>query len=307
MTTNSMFEEPWWLDAVAPDRWKAIEIEKDGAIVARLPYVVKNRMGLKLITMPKLTPCLGPWLKESTAKYTKQLAQQKDLYTALIEQLPTYDFFCLTFHHSMTNWQPFYWQGFTQTTYYSYAIENLQNLDLVWNGFKENIRSDIRKAKKQVIVRTDLEIDRFLDLNLLTFARQGKKLPYSRDLVHRLDDACVQNKARRMFFAEDPQGQIHAAIYIIWDRNSAYYLMGGSNPELRTSGATSLLMWEAIQFAATVTKQFDFEGSMIEPIERFFRAFGGRQIPYFKVVKNSPRMQVLLSGREIVRSIVGNR
>jgi Acetyltransferase (GNAT) domain len=307
MTTNSIFEETWWLDAVAPNQWNAVEIEKDGAVVARLPYVVKNRMGLTLFTMPRLTPSLGPWLRESTAKYTKQLAQQKDLYTALIEKLPAHDFFCLNFHHSMTNWQPFYWQGFSQSTCYSYVIENLQDLDLVWDGFQDNIRREIRKAKKQVMVRTDLDIDCFLDLNLLTFERQGKKLPYSRELVHRLDHACVQNQARKIFFAEDPQGRIHSAIYMIWDRNSAYYLMGGSDPELRTSGAASLLMWEAIQFAATVTKKFDFEGSMIEPIERFVRAFGGRQIPYFKVRKNSPRMQVLLSGREIVRSIVGDR
>ncbi len=307
MTTNSIFEEPWWLDAVAPNQWNAVEIEKDGVIVARLPYVVKNRMGLTLFTMPRLTPSLGPWLRDSTAKYSKQLAQQKDLYTALIEKLPPHDFFCLNFHHSMTNWQPFYWQGFSQTTFYSYVLENLQDLDLVWNGFQENIRREIRKAKKQAIVRTDLDVDRFLDINLLTFERQGKKLPYSRELVHRLDRACVKNQARKIFFAEDPQGRIHSAIYMIWDRNSAYYLMGGSDPELRTSGAASLLMWEAIQFAATVTKKFDFEGSMIEPIEKFVRAFGGRQIPYFKVRKNSPRMQILLSGREIVRSIVGER
>jgi lipid II:glycine glycyltransferase (peptidoglycan interpeptide bridge formation enzyme) len=307
MTTNSIFEEPWWLDAVAPNEWNAVEIEKDAAVVARLPYVVKNRMGLTLLTMPRLTPSSGPWLRESTAKCSKQLAQQKDLYTALIEKLPTYDFFCLNFHHSMTNWQPFYWQGFTQTTYYSYVIENLQDLDLVWNGFQENIRREIRKAKKQVIVRTDLDLNRFLDLNSLTFERQGKNLPYSRELIQRLDDACVNHQARQMFFAEDPQGRIHAAIYIIWDKKSAYYLMGGGDPQLRTSGATSLVMWEAIKFAATVTRKFDFEGSMIEPIERFFRAFGGRQIPYFQVRKNSRRMQILLSGREIVRSIRGPR
>ncbi|KZZ15518.1 hypothetical protein A3751_17170 [Oleiphilus sp. HI0080] len=42
-------------------------------------------------------------------------------------------------------------------------------------------------------------------------------------------------------------------------------------------------MWEAIKFASTVTKRFDFEGSMIEPIERFFRGFGAMQKPYFQI------------------------
>ena len=59
--------------------------------------------------------------------------------------------------------------------------------------------------------------------------------------------------------------------------------MGGGNPTLRNSGATSLCMWEAIKLASTVTKVFDFEGSMIEPIERFFRGFGAMQKPYFAI------------------------
>jgi hypothetical protein len=42
-------------------------------------------------------------------------------------------------------------------------------------------------------------------------------------------------------------------------------------------------MWEAIKFASTVTESFDFEGSMIEPVERFFRAFGARQTSYHTV------------------------
>ena len=83
--------------------------------------------------------------------------------------------------------------------------------------------------------------------------------------------------------AEDSEGQRHAGIYIVWDENSVYYLMGGGDPLLRRSGATSLCMWEAILFAASLKKSFDFEGSMLEPVERFFRGFGADQIPYFSI------------------------
>jgi hypothetical protein len=48
-------------------------------------------------------------------------------------------------------------------------------------------------------------------------------------------------------------------------------------------------MWEAIKFASTVTKRFDFEGSMIEPVERFFRAFGAKQTPYFALTHRPSR------------------
>ena len=86
-----------------------------------------------------------------------------------------------------------------------------------------------------------------------------------------------------MLFACDESGRVHAVAYVVWDDAAAYYLMGGGDPELRTSGASSLLMWEAILRARNVTDVFDFEGSMLRPVERFFRAFGGRQIPYLQV------------------------
>ncbi|QIZ69365.1 GNAT family N-acetyltransferase [Oxynema aestuarii AP17] len=306
LEVNSIFQQPWWLDAVAPNSWNAVEVKKNDRLIARLPYVVKQKYGLTMLTMPKLTQTLGTWLESSNAKYAKQLSQQKDLMNSLISQLPSYDYFCQNFHYSITNWLPFYWQGFTQTTRYTYVIETLNDLDTVWAGFQENIRKEIRKAKKKVIVNTDLDIEEFLNINSLTFQRQGKKLPYSREFVRRLDTACTEHQSRKTFFAEDAQGHIHAAIYIVWDENSAYYLMGGADPKLRNSGATSLLMWEAIQFAATVTKKFDFEGSMIESVERFFRAFGARQLPYFQVTRMSQRMKLLRSGRDMLTTLVRN-
>lgn len=87
--------------------------------------------------------------------------------------------------------------------------------------------------------------------------------------------------------------------------------MGGSDPDLRNSGANSLCMWEAIKFASTATKAFDFEGSMIEPVERFFRAFGARQKPYFQISKiNSPFVKIYQDIRSwggMLKKLVRNR
>jgi hypothetical protein len=168
----------------------------------------------------------------------------------------------------------------------------------------ENIRREVRKARKQLKVRDDLGLEQFLDINTLTFKRKGKRLPYSREYVRRLDAACVAHNARRMFFAEDAHKRIHAAAYIVWDENSAYYLMGGIDPELLGSGGMSLVMWEAIQFIATVSRKFDFEGSMMETVARFFRAFGARQVPYFSVGRISRRMKLLLTGKKMLQAII---
>ncbi|MBK1988487.1 GNAT family N-acetyltransferase [Sphaerospermopsis aphanizomenoides BCCUSP55] len=300
-----IFSQDWWLDAVCGEEsWDVVLIEKDEKIIATLPYYRREKLFFIGLNMPSLTQTLGPWLAPLTGKYATQLAQQKEIFTALIEQLPPYDFFHQNFHYSITNWLPFYWHGFTQTTRYTYVIEDLTDLNQVWNNFQSNTRRVIRKAEKEVVVHTDLEIDKFLELHTMTFQRQGKALPYNRELVLHIEAACLKHQSRQIFFAEDNQGRIHAVLYLIWDDYSAYYLMGGGDPKLRNSGAMTLLMWEAIQFASTVTKKFDFEGSMIEPIEIFFRDFGAKQIPYFQVTHTSRRMKPLMAGRDIFKALV---
>ncbi len=291
--TIPIFSQAWWLDATAgAENWDVAVVEKGGKLMAALPYLTKRQRWSTLLTQPSLTQFLGPWLRESNAKYAKALGQQKDLMEALIDQLPKFDQYSQNWHYQQQNWLPFFWRGFKQTTRYTYVLPELTNEEALWQEVQANIRTDIRKASDRfnVRVRDDLGIKDFLALNRLVFTRQEMPLPYSESFVENLDKACVAHSSRKIFIAEDPQGQRHAAVYLIWDENSAYYLMGGGDPELRNSGATSLCMWEAIKFASTVTKRFDFEGSMIEPVERFFRAFGAIQTPYFAVTKTPSRM-----------------
>ena len=301
-----LFSQAWWLDATAGEgAWDVALVEKGGGIVAAMPYVPRQRYGFTLLGQPALTQTLGPWLRETEGKSATRLAQHKDWLQALIAQLPPFAHFTQNWHWQMSNWLPFYWAGFQQTTRYTYILQELSDEQELWQGLQENIRREIKKAgnRLQLRVRDDLAVDDFLVLNRMTFARQDMALPYTEAFVHKLDQACVARQARKIFIAEDEQGRRHAGVYIVWDGNSAYYLMGGGDPALRNSGATSLCMWEAIKFAATVTQRFDFEGSMIEPVEKFFRAFGAQQTPYFTVSKTPSRtIKVIQCLRELRRN-----
>lgn len=290
--TIPVFSQAWWLDSLAGDDWGVCLVEKGGKIQASMPYLLTNRYGLTYLGQPQLTQNLGPWLRPSTAKYSKRLSQEKDLMEALIDGLPTYHSYKQNWHHSQTNWLPFHWRGFEQTTGYTYLIEDLSDLDQVWSGFQANIRTDIRKAENKfgIEVRVDLPLSELLRLNSLTFRRQSIDMPYAESFVSRLVESAREHNQCQWFVAQDVEGKSHAGVLVVWDSSSAYYIMGGGDPELRNSGATSLCMWEAIKFASTVTEKFDFEGSMIEPVERFFRAFGAKQTPYFSVTHTPSRL-----------------
>jgi hypothetical protein len=197
----------------------------------------------------------------------------------------------------MLNALPFYWAGYRLELAYTYQLDGLRSDEALWSGLRSNIRAEIRKSRTRVAVRDDLGLDRLYAVWAKTFERQGLQPPVSLAELARLDAACAARDARAMLFAQDERDRVHAVSYAIWDGHAAFYLLGGGDPELRTSGASSLLMWESIMRARSVTDVFDFEGSMIKPVERFFRSFGGRQTPYLRVSRARARARAALAVR----------
>lgn len=288
--TNSIFDEEWWLEATAPGQWDAVEVEDGGRVVARLPFVAKKRKGLRLLTQPSLTQTLGPWLEPSEGKTHRQLAKQISLQTKLLGKLPTHDIFRQSFHPAQTNWLPFYWEGFSQSTRYSYAIDLLGHLEGIESAFSPSARGKFRKATKLVEVSEDESLDALLDVNEKTFKRQGMEVPYKRELVESIDDAVKAHAQRLVLIARDQNGRVHGGSYIVGDSRRVYLLINGGDPELRNSGAGTLLIWEAIKRFHSSTEIFDFEGSMIPGVEEFYRGFGASQVPYFSISGASTRL-----------------
>lgn len=282
---NSIFEQPWWLDAVAPEQWNAAEIEKDGKIVARLPYVKLKRFGHKVLGMPEYTQTLGYWIDDTGAKNARKFSRHKELIVELIDMLPKGYSIDMDLDHSCDYLFPFKWKGYKMELAYSYRLEEISNTELLWNGLADNIRREIKKAQKILSIENNHSIEDLIILQNKTFTRQGRPDRDDGETLRRLDAVLMEKGARRLLCAVDSDGRIHAASYFVFDDKCCYYLVGGGDPELRTSGASSLLMWEGIKFASKVSRAFDFEGSMIEPIERFFRAFGGVPTPYWRVTK----------------------
>jgi hypothetical protein len=276
---NGIFEQPWWLEAVAPGRWGEAVVRHGDEVVARLPYVGRRQLGLEAIVQPPLTQVLGPWLAPTEGKYARRLETEKKLLGELIEALPPFDLFRQSCSHTLTNWLPFYWAGFDATVRYTYRIDDLTDLDVIRAEFQEQVRRGIKKAEGALEVVDDFPLDDLLRLNAETFARQGLETPYSDELVRRLDAACSSRSARRILGAVDAEGRTHAALYVVWDERTLYPIINARDPELQAFGSNTLLYWEAIRLASEVSQAFDFEGSMIEPIEHFVRAFGGRQTP----------------------------
>lgn len=286
-STIPVFSQDWWLDIVCgADSWNVVLVEEKEKIQAALPFYMPLR---GLITMPLYSQTMGPWFAPTSkdTKYAHLLATRQALCKQLIEQLPSFSSFLQNSSYHFTDWLPFYWAGFKQSTRYTYILPDISDTNLLQAQMSSNVRRNIQRAElsHKLTIRKGITIKDFLKIQRMTFDRQH--LPYCGDekLLTLLIEQSRKRNQGDLWGTFDAEGRLHAVAFIIWQKNSAWYLAGGANPELRHSGAQSLLLWKCIQEVSQHTSRFDFEGSMIPGVERFFREFGAVQMPFFTISK----------------------
>ena len=296
--TIPIFMQDWWLDVVCGDDWKVLIMQENDRILALMPFHIHKKYIFKSIIPPHLTPIGGVWIiyengMSQTSRYSHEI-KVMDYIGKEIDKLKI-DLYFQKYNHTITNWIGLYWLGFKQTTYYTYRVLGLENLEEVYSLFHQKTKKSIRLAEEDLIITEDISLEEFYRINSLTFERQRVKVPYSESFFIKLASTCKEKNACKLLAAKDKAGRIHAVLMIVFNQNTCYSIVSGADPTLRSSGATTLLNWHAIQFAHhSGMQEYDFTGSMIEPVEKFFRHFGAVQTPYFVIEKHYSKLYTLI-------------
>jgi hypothetical protein len=283
---TSLFMQPWWLNATGA--WDVCFARRNGRIIGAMPFALKKSRGFTLIGMPVQTHHLRIWMdKPPDISEHKWLTREKQIIWLLVDDLPKYTFFSMVFEgDSFSNWLPFHWRGFRQEMRYTFIIDR-EMYESEDHGANRNLRRNIRDAQADLELSREIDLPTFQKLCASTFQRQGKKVPYSLNLLESLDTAIAQHDAGIRLCAQDKNGKPIAASWLLWDADKAYYFMAGDVEEGRLSGASILLCHEAIRiaFEERQVRVFDFCGSMIEPITEIRRQFGAKPMGLMKIFK----------------------
>ena len=280
---GDVFCYSWWLEAITKSNFKLIAIIDNGEILAGIPVAYDSH---NKVNEPPLTRTLGVLYKN--IEYTsqrKQISTERKWLSALLKQLPLENFVQMCMHHNFTDWLPFRWRGFRQTTRYTYIINyEKKTINDLWNRMDLETKRVIRRAEEKGIrIETADDFSEVYKFESMSYERQGLEFRVPFDDLKLLDDAIKKRGNRIIFRAVDNLNRVHAVLYIAYNSKSAYALLSGSDSNLRKLGGHTLIMWEAVKHFWNKLEYFNFGGSDIERIEAHLRGFGGVLTPYFHI------------------------
>lgn len=273
-----IFMQDWWMDAVCVGKqWKPI---------ANMPCLLRQRMGMRYVLMPQQTQIGGGFSGQTAEQIADAL---KNEHLAYYYQ-----------HYPINSPLPLQLQelGFSIRQHVTYRIDDLTDTDALLKRFSENKKRQIRKAKDLQL--TDMTAEEFYAFHSECLRMQGKQINYSAEFFRSLHRACAEHEASHILALRDESGAMHAAVYLVFDSQTCYFLIPCYNPEHRDSGAGARIVLEAILFAAQRSKSFDFEGSMIPGVANHYRQFGSSPAIFYEVEKcYNPLFRLLLWANKI--------
>ena len=280
-----IFLEPWWMDAVcAGKEWDVLLAEDaEGHILGAMPYLLRKRAWFKYIIMPQLTQIGGIWVTDSvtgdkwkTAEVCRQLKEQLDaLHVAYYYQQYLPGSLCVDAMRGL---------GFKTKERVTYRVEDLSDLDALIASFSKNKRRQLQKALSLHADRT-MEIEAFCRFHAQCLRERRRELSYSREFLQVLERKARRAKQCEILSICNADGQPYAAAMLVWDKRNMYYLVPTYDIRYKDSGASALLVLEAMKSARAKQVHFDFEGSMDRGIARHYQQFGSKPVTYYSVEK----------------------
>lgn len=298
----TIFHEPWWLDAVTEGVWREVRVEQNGACVGRWPYVERTGPGRLLrLTSPPLCPRLGP-LIDSTIDAQEDLGSWSQVLGELADRLPPHHHLVQGFDSKIHYWIPLAWRGFTQTTFFSFVLEETADLDAVRRGYSQGTRRNYRQGLKSLSLAENEPVLPLYEALGATLRAAGVRIGYPLSTLDRVvKEASARDRGVHVS-AHAADGTPLAGAFFVWDERSVYYLVGSASAAARGTGAQSLVLDRGIEIASARGLRFDFEGSRVAGIEKFFRTFGSKPEPFSFVERRSRAVDLLLTLREATRS-----
>jgi hypothetical protein len=280
-----LFMQPKWLDLVCGKNliWDVVlSKDKGGGVEAALVFCLKKKYGFTQITMPHFAQFTGFWLSENLSQ---NIDNQQVVKHDLLKKLPIVLQTNLRFNTHFTEKNLLIEHGFEVENKQTQVLENLQNLDVLYQNLSQNVQRNIKKAKQHFRVEIQDNFESFYPIINTVFERQNTPNPIPLSIWQAVHSFIHQKDCGKVYFSLDENNEAHAAVMVVWDAKTMYLIANGSTEKGRKNGAMSQLIWQAIQENLGNVETFNFFGSSIPAIQAFNLRFNAENKTYFSVEK----------------------
>lgn len=291
-----VFGSEKWL-SIYGDSLKLIGIYKDEhQLIGGFYYLDTKKFGFRFLKLPPYTPHCGLFFTTNNKNQASLNNTTKDIMNELcayfLNQKSALTILALPSLH--IDLQPFIWNNFKIIPNYTYQINLQQSIESIKSNFDPKNRNAINKALKQPISITE---------NTLS---KDALFVFFRDYLQTTNANIYETELKNIFhlFADSSNSfsveayqneKVLGLVFCIYDKQNCYYLLGAVNKGENTQGINNLLVQKSIEKAKELgCTTFDFEGSMIKGVEKFFRSFGGELTPYYTVNKANLLLEMAL-------------
>lgn len=288
---GSLYARYEYLSLIRQD-WQAYIIsDAKGTWCAVMPVWIKKKWSFTSLSQPLYTQYWGICFRPFTERAGRMLHLKKEWSQLIIQALAPIHLFAINFSPVFDYAIPFHWAGYQIHTRYTFILDLGPTPQELEQGMSSNLKRKIKQAKKAGLqarsVKDPQQLLRLMHLN----REQGHDIvgpgDASYDMLRDLSDYLLRTHQGHLLEVQTESGEAIAVGLFARYQQKYLYLAGCQAPEHKQTGAHALLMWEAIRQAkASGVELFDFEGSMLEGVEEFFRKFGAQPVPYLQIRRN---------------------
>lgn len=170
-------------------------------------------------------------------------------------------------------------------TYVQFTHEiPLQAAEHSWQQMRDKTRNVIRRAEHQFRVTELYDAVEFVRLYEEHLSSRHVQNTLDLSAIKRLLVAALERNQGRILAARNSKNEIVAANFCAWDSRTSFYVACTRSAD-SGNGATSLLLWEAIQHASRNGRTFDFSGLGTRGSVLHYAGFGAEVSPRFVAVR----------------------
>lgn len=286
-SNGSVFNTSRWLSIYSPQHLILNGIFNDNHdLIGSFSLYKSSKFGMNYYITPPYSCNNGFMLVNPAQSVSNKITFEKDVHQCINDHIQKLNakLFITAFPTSVIDTQIYFWNKFKVIPNYTYQLGLSPTKEELFDQLTSEKRKSIRKAEKDNLEIKSVEDYKLVkELVLKTFDRKSKSI--NEEFLNKILFEFA-NKDNSFAFVAYQNGKPSACTFCVYHGTTSYYLFGGYDNSNKHHGAGVSCMWHSILLAKEIgITKFDFEGSMLTEVEKYFREFGGNIVPYYTINK----------------------